>query len=166
MAGAGIALLLVTAPPVGFASSEDPVPASGSDEPAGAASGASQQPVALDRLLQLPDSYGVEKKEPVKGGATASDWRARFDEADTKVAEAKQALAEAQRELEAQAVDSSQWQISAPGVRADAEQSGATGLAGRQRVRRHREEVENAERRRRALDVEADLARVPDDWRK
>jgi hypothetical protein len=151
-----------------FASAEEPDPST-PEQPPKAAEAAEPgsgdpEPVALDRLLQLPESYGVEGGEPPSGGASASDWRARFADADEELALARRSLADAQRELEATAGDSSQWQISAPGVRADAENSG-TGLANRQRVRRYREEVEEAERRRRALEIEADLAGVPAPWR-
>ena len=119
----------------------------------------------LDQLLQLPDAYAEPTGARRVAGASAGEWRNRFSDADFDIAEAKKQLTEAHRLLEAGANDSSQWQIAAPGASPDPEASGA-GLSNRQRVRRGRQELESAETRRRALDVEADLAGVPENWRR
>jgi hypothetical protein len=124
--------------------------------------------VGLDQLLQLPDSYSTgaaSTGEVELAGASAPEWRVRFAEADEQIGTSKRELVEAQRLMETNANGSSQWNLSAPGVQADASQDSSTGLPLRQRIRRLREDVAEAERSKRALEVEADLAGVPDSWR-
>lgn len=128
----------------------------------GTASRATAQP-DLDRLLKLPDSmqYSSEKK----GGATRSEWRSRFAEARSSVVEGEKALEKAQAEQAAVAVTKSEWQFTPPGIPAQTDDNSTTSFQLRQEVKRKRDEVERARVRLRELEVEANLAGIPADWR-
>ncbi len=124
-----------------------------SDEPA--------PDVDLDRLLRLPHSF--ESDVDRRGGATVSEWRARFESARTDLAEARKRLAKAEAELEKTSGTSSAWQVSAPG--SSDPQTSPLSIRLREEIRSEREAIDGAERRLRALDVQADLAAVPPEWR-
>lgn len=132
-----------------------PGPAAGGD-PAGA-----PPSVPLEDLLSLPETYRPRLEE--RGGATRSEWRERFRLAREEVAAARAGLERAQAELEKHAGAGGDWNIAPPGVGA--------GLAGdaraqqlRAEIKRYRKELERAERQLRELEVEAELAGVPEDW--
>jgi len=114
----------------------------------------------MDRLLTLPKSNSY--REQRYGGFSRSEWMERFSEAESAVEKAKRELMETQEKLDAAANQSSGWQVAPPG--APAGEGGTTSFQLVQQVRRHREEVEVAERKRRELIVEANLAGVPEDW--
>lgn len=122
--------------------------------------------VGMDRLLKLPDSFQVEDARP--GGASAAEWRARFEEARSDLDGARSALDQKRKELEEAASGASSWQVTPPGAGGDAAASESSPVSYRllQEIRRLREEVEHAERRISELQVEANLAGVPEDWRK
>lgn len=126
------------------------------------ASGAAAQP-DLDRLLKLPESmrYSAEKK----GGATRTEWRGRFAEARASVTEGEKALEKAQKEQASVAGSKSEWQFTPPGLPAQSDQDSTTSFQLRQEVKRKRDEVDRARARLRELDVEANLAGIPADWR-
>jgi len=136
-------------------------PAAAAEEGAGGEGASGAPPVGLDRLLRLPDSYeaGAERR----GGATASEWRARFSTAHEELKEAEAELEKAQREMEQLAGDTGNYQVSAPGVQNPENSPVNFGL--RQELRQRREDVAREERALRALHVEADLAEVPESWR-
>ena len=149
-------------------------PAPAADEPAGEVASvpdpqdapppAPEEPdpaVDLDRLLRLPNSYEADVDR--RGGATASEWRARFGAARKEAEDARTRLATAEAELEKASGTSSAWQVSAPGT--SDPQTSPISLRLREQIRSEREAITAAERRLRALDVEADLAAVPPDWR-
>jgi hypothetical protein len=117
----------------------------------------------LNHLLKLPGSldYGFEKK----GGATRSEWRARFHEARASVATAQDALAKAQQDLSAAAGESDAWTLKPPGMPVDSNSDAPDSYRLRQEVRKQRGEVERAQARLRDLEVQANLAGVPEDWR-
>jgi hypothetical protein len=117
--------------------------------------------VGLDELLKLPDDYGAEA--PVRGGATASEWRRRFRDARAEVEDAQERLARTQGELEQIAQGSDQWQVAAPG--ASQPENSPMSYKLREELRRQRDEVARAERKLRDLEVEANLADVPEAWR-
>jgi hypothetical protein len=121
-------------------------------------------PVALDRLLRLPAGadYGVERR----AGATRGEWRARFAALERDLDAARSALRKAQEELDQVAGTADAWQVGPPipGVAANTEAPLDYRL--RQEIRRHREEVERLERSLRDLEVEANLAAVPPEWRR
>jgi len=117
--------------------------------------------VALDDLLGLPSNY--QAKTELKAGATRAQWRERFEQARKKVGDAQRSLAEAEKELDQVSSKSSGWQVSAPG--GSEAQNSPLSLRLRQEVRDYRRDIEQGVRELRALDVEADLASVPQDWR-
>ena len=118
-------------------------------------------PVPLEELLSLPETYRPRLEQ--RGGATRSEWRERFRLARQEVEEARAGLRRAQAELESHAGDAGDWNLAPPGVGA--------GLAGdaraqqlRAEIKRYRRELQRAERQLRELEVEAELAGVPDEW--
>ena len=118
----------------------------------------------LDQLLKLPSS--VEYSSEKKGGATRSEWRQRFHDARAAVKSADAALKKAQDQLAETAGSKDDWQFTPPGLPAGAnDQDTTTSFALRQEVKRQKSEVERSKARLRELDVEANLAGVPEDWR-
>jgi hypothetical protein len=125
------------------------------------APGPAAETVDIDKLLRLPDGFGAE--EDRRTGASPATWRNRFADAREDIEAAKKALAKSEKELESASGGSSTWQVSAPG--SDSPQTSPLSFRLRQDVKEHREEIIRAERRLRALAVEADLASVPPGWR-
>lgn len=145
-------------PLLGNAQSE---PAAASE--AGTAANANSTPkVDLGRLLKLPDSYG--KPVESRRGMGQAEWEARFERVRTDLVEARNALEVAQTELGNAAGDSSQWSVAAPGTTPNPENT-PLSYKLRQEIRRHRESIEGAEKQLRGLEIEADLAEVPVEWR-
>lgn len=156
-----IALLTAASIAIGDACAAWAAGAESTGSPGGGASPASSGP-DLDRLLKLPDTdYGFEKK----GGATRSEWRARFLEARTSLEAAKAALAKAEQDLAAAGGESQAWTFTPPGLPGGASTEPSDGSQLRQEVKKDRGEVERAQARLRELDVQANLAGVPEDWR-
>jgi hypothetical protein len=118
-------------------------------------------PVRLDRLLRLPDSveYDMERR----GGATRTEWRGRFKAAQAEVAAVKKDLDAVVAKLEKAAAGSDQWRFVPPGGDVAAENQ--DNLRLRMDVTRKRDDLAHAERQLRDLEVEANLAAVPEDWR-
>jgi len=144
--------------PVGLAA-----PGSFAQQPAPApAPAAGPRPVDLDKLMKLPS--GLEVDVDKRGGATRSEWRARFREARAESEEARAALQKAQSKLEGAAAESdSAWRMAPPGANTTAESTERYPLT--LEVKRQRAEVERTDRRLRELEIEANLAGVPKDWR-
>ena len=116
----------------------------------------------LEHLLKLPDTdYGFEKK----GGATRSEWRARFLEARSSLEAAQAALAKAEHALASSAGESKAWTFTPPGLPAGTNVDESDDAQLRQEVKKDRAEVDRAQARLRELEVQANLAGVPDDWR-
>ncbi|HYB12017.1 MAG TPA: hypothetical protein VEG67_01015 [Myxococcota bacterium] len=120
------------------------------------------KPVDLERLLKLPASveYDVEKK----GGATKTEWRARFQQARDEVQKARASLDKAEKALETGA-EKSPWSVAPPGVQATTQTESTANFSLSQEVKHQREEVKRTEKHLRDLEVEANLAGVPPDWR-
>ncbi len=129
--------------------------------PGAAADEAAPPPVQLDKLLRLPDS--VEFDMDRRGGATRTEWRGRFKTARADVASSKKALGEAVEKLEKAAVGSDQWRFVPPGGDVAAENN--DNLRLRMDVTKKREALADAEKRVKDLEVEANLASVPPEWR-
>jgi hypothetical protein len=118
--------------------------------------------VGLDSLLKLPPA-GSPVAEPRAGGASRQEWEQRFATARGDVQAARDAIDKAQQELGSLAKGSENWQMAAPGVQAGAENS-PMSYRLRQELRKQREELSAAERRLTDLEVEANLAGVPEEW--
>jgi hypothetical protein len=137
---------------------------------AGAAAAAGDPPAApppavpLDRLFRLPDAVGAPAGEERHGGKTRAEWEARFQSAASELEKARQALAASRKKLEAIAPDKG-WSMSAPGLPVNTSES-PLDYKLRQELRRQREDVDHAERRLEELSVEANLAGVPEAWRR
>ncbi|MEE9608828.1 MAG: hypothetical protein V3U03_13895 [Myxococcota bacterium] len=118
-------------------------------------------PVELERLMRLPDSIEFETTQ--RAGATRGEWKTRFAAARQGLADAQAALDESREKLEELAGEANNWQMSAPGVAANAS-GNPLSYELSQKMRRGREEVERSEGRLRELQIEANLAGVPADW--
>jgi hypothetical protein len=118
--------------------------------------------VDLGRLLQLPDSY--QQASESRRGLTRSQWEGRFERTRLEWNTAQEALETAKTELEGAAGDSGQWSVAAPGTSPNPENT-PLSYKLRQEIRRQREAVERTERLLRDLEIEANLAEVPADWR-
>lgn len=118
--------------------------------------------IELGRLLKLPDSYRPPSAN--RRGVDRSKWEKRFEGVRLELSTAVQALATAQTELGEAADESSAWAVAAPGGIPNPENT-PLSYKLRQEIRRQRELVERAERLLLALEIEADLADVPDQWR-
>jgi hypothetical protein len=118
--------------------------------------------VTLDRLLTLPTALTVESGR--KGGATRAEWRGRFEAAEAEVEAAKAALEESLGKLDELAGEASNWKVSAPGMQINPEDENPLNFGLRQEIRRGREDVERTERELRELQIEANLAGVPEHW--
>lgn len=132
-----------------------------SEAPAPAPSAAA---VPLDRLLKLPESFTSRVPPPTRAGASQKEWQDRFQQARDDIAEARVALARVQRELEETASASNTWQVAAPG---QPPQSETSPLSFRltQELKRRREQLGQAEADLQDLEIQANLAGVPEDWR-
>jgi hypothetical protein len=119
--------------------------------------------VGLDQLLTLPSNrnYSVERK----GGLTRGEWRARYAEVRGELAKEKAALDAAEDKMDGAA--NGQWKVNPiPGADTNQNQQDAPAdFSLRSELRRHRDEVERLQRKLRQLDIEANLAAVPADWR-
>jgi hypothetical protein len=122
--------------------------------------------VSLDDLLILPDSFVVETSR--RRGATRAEWHARFISLKADVADAKASLEESLGELEALAGKSGSYKVASPfgQVSPNSAAGGASPLnyGLKQTIRRKRVEVERAERALLDLELEANLAGVPEAW--
>lgn len=128
-----------------------------------------EQPVSLDRLLKIPSSsvptapVAAEKR----GGRTRSQWQDRYRTVRLELVKAEENLAESRAVLEERmSTETSQWKMAAPGIGDATSTSDApTDYRLTQQLRRDREELARAKRAVQDLDVEANLAGVPEDWR-
>lgn len=120
------------------------------------------KPAGLDRLLKLPEgqSYGVDRR----GGDSRGEWQARFVELREALADEKRALATAQLRLDEVASSTSNWQMAPiPGL--EVSQDAPLDYQLRLVIRRHKSEIDRLENRLSELEIEANLAGVPEDWR-
>jgi hypothetical protein len=116
--------------------------------------------VGLDKLLKLPPSVetGVERR----GGMTRGEWRGRFERIDASLSLERESLAAAQKERDRVAGTSDQWLLGAPGM---TNTEAPLDYRLRQEITRRKEEIERLKAARDSLEVEANLAGVPEDWR-
>ena len=125
--------------------------------------------VPLDKLLEIPRSVQIQSGLVRRGGSTRPEWQLRFDRARDEYERAKLALEEVRAELEELSTGEA-WKMSPPGLgglgggsQAPSESSLDYKLA--QQLRRQRDEVALTERRLKDVEIEANLAGVPEDWR-
>jgi hypothetical protein len=114
--------------------------------------------------MKLPSSldYGAGER----GGMTPGEWRARYRALNEALEFEQKALEAAQEELSKIARTSDAWTLAAP-------IPGAVGAANeapldyqlRQEIQRRKSEIEHLERALLELDVRADFAGVPAEWR-
>jgi hypothetical protein len=118
----------------------------------------------LDSLLKLPESGTYEVD--VRGGRTPGEWRELFSEIRERLEKERAELAEAKAELDETASKKDAWKMAPPipGVEVQDTES-PLDFQLRQRIRRHRAEIDRLERNQRELEIEASLAGVPEDWR-
>jgi len=119
--------------------------------------------VGLDSLLKLPPAGSVVG-EARAGGASRQEWEQRFATARGDVDAAQKALDKAQQELGELAKGTENWQMSAPGAQAANAENSPVSYRLRQEIRKQREELGSAGRRLTDLEVEANLAGVPEEW--
>ncbi len=137
--------------------------APGGEGPATGGTSAETSPkVDLGRLLKLPDSY--QRPAESRRGMGQSEWTSRFEVVRLEIYSLELSLEKAQAELGELAGESGQWTVAAPGTSPNPENT-PLSYKLRQEIRRQREAVERAERRLRALEIEADLSNVPPQWR-
>jgi len=121
--------------------------------------------------MRLPDS--VEYTVRRRGNASEDEWRSRFREARQDLEEARAALDRSMKELEEVGGSTPQWKVAPPGIpQAQASPTDVAADPGTPlnyrlsvEIRRHREEIKRAEQALTDLEIEANLAGVPDDWR-
>jgi hypothetical protein len=133
---------------------------------AGAAADDAAPRVALDDLLQRPPS--LEFEPAGKGRFTKAEWRERFDTARAELAAAEADLAATQAKIAKAAGGTSAWKMAAPGLGGGdpgTVSDGPVDYSLSAEKRRNQEEVARAERRLSELEIEANLASVPADWR-
>jgi hypothetical protein len=118
--------------------------------------------VDLDRLLKLPSSYNQPTAN--RAGADKAEWQSRFGRVQGDLDEAKGALAQAQEDLGKTASETGSYSVAAPGTTPNPENT-PLSYKLRQEIRRQRERVDDAEHQLRLLQVQADLAGVPPNWR-
>ena len=150
-----LSLLLAAVPALSQAPNPATPEASGGDSPR----------VELDQLLKLPSTldYSVERR----GGRTEGEWRSRFRELRTALEAEREGLEQAEEDLDRVAGTSDAWSVAPPmpGM-SEAAADAPLDYRIRQTINHHRQEIERLERQLRELEVEANLAVVPEDWRK
>jgi hypothetical protein len=119
--------------------------------------------VKLDSLLKLPSDMSFQNER--RHGASAEEWKSRFRESHAEIVHAQEELVRMKDELDELAGDGGggQWNVAPPGSNQTEVQPMSYKL--REELKRGRARLDEAERRHRQLEVEADLAGVPRDWR-
>ena len=174
-AALAVALLIGLAPSVGLAQSGFESHEAGEDEaeaaPRPEAEARTPEPVpgldghdvGLDQLLRLPSDLDFERER--RRGATAEQWRTRFESSRQELETAKRELRDARSKLDEMAGGGggAQWKMAPPG--SNQTEASPISFKLREDIRRGKEQVLEAERQQRALIIEADLAGVPETWR-
>jgi len=139
--------------------------ARGADEPAVAPAPAPTPAVPLDRLFELPKGFETRPSERRRGVGEA-EWRTRFAEARATLAQSEAALAGAKVELAEQAESANAWSVAPPvGGLPQGNSDAPMNYELSQRIKRHQRAVDEARKSLLDLEVEANLAGVPDAWR-
>jgi hypothetical protein len=121
--------------------------------------------VALERLFELPSGFEAGPSETRRGDGEA-EWRRRFAEARAAVERSGDELAQSKRELANLAEESNAWTLAPPVGGAQAAASEAPlSYELRQRIKRQEAAAADAKQHLVKLEVEANLAGVPENWR-
>jgi hypothetical protein len=159
-AGAGSATRTMDVPSLG-----------GSGSQGGPGAGSRDGSPGLDALLQLPSGYGgrAPVASPVVAGAGEAEWRRRFRDTHETLGDARRTLEATKRELDDTALESggTQWNVAPPtgGGGGGSQSASPLSFKLRQKLKADREALEAAEKAVRELDIEANLAGVPKEWR-
>ena len=121
--------------------------------------------VPLDKLFELPSGFEA-RKAPSRAGFGATEWRARFSEARQRVERSTVALAGAKRELAELAESSNAWAVAPPVGGIPNSKDSPLNYQLSQRIKQDQREVDAAKRNLLDLEVSANLAGVPDGWRR
>jgi hypothetical protein len=122
--------------------------------------------VPIDRLFELPSGFEARPAERRKGGSE-SEWRARFAEARERLQRSQATLAASKAELAEQAESSNAWSVAPPvGGMAKNTSDAPLNYELSQRIKRAQREVDDARKDLLDLEVEANLAGVPEAWRR
>ena len=119
--------------------------------------------IGLENLLKLPSSWeGTEEK---RQGLSAVQWRARFSGLANEQRAMEKVLADAREELDGMVEQGGggPWQMGAPG--SNNTEVTPMSFKHRELIRSGKERLEALRRRERALNIEADIAGVPESWR-
>ena len=123
--------------------------------------------LSLEQLMKLPSSAPVEASIERHGGSTKAEWQVRFRSVREDMADADSALAAVRAELEEEMGEGGSWKMSAPGIGAAQDPTDApSNYRLSQDLRRKREEAERTRQALLDLEVEANLAGVPESWQK
>jgi len=158
----GLLSVLLFVGPAGAEAPRDPVPPGDQADSQGETQPA-PPPIGLDQLLRLPSDmqYDVERK----GGIERGEWRERFRKAIGERDDAAKALQESRDQLSEMAAQTDGWNLGAPGTSGSVDPDAPLSFELKQRIRRQRRELDEAKERLRALEVQANLAGIPADWR-
>ncbi len=127
--------------------------------------------VPLDQLLRLPASSGRDSQIERRGGLTRVEWETRFRRARAERIDADTAIARTRAAIEQKAAKDGggQWRMGAPGLgnleAAHDPRDSPLDYQLTQTLRRNRDELARADRQLQDLEVEANLASVPVEWR-
>lgn len=120
--------------------------------------------VHLDQLLKLPDkaSYTMDKR----GGLSRGEWRDLFQQARGRLTQQKKALAAAQAKMDEVARGKNPWKVgpAIPGFSGN-DSDAPMDYQLQQEIKQRRQAVHDLEEQLRQLNIKADLAGVPEDWR-
>lgn len=128
----------------------------------------------IDSLLQLPSGYTGRSGREAVAGVSESAWRRRFEQTNQRLTSARAELEATKVALDGAAVTggANQWAVAAPGGGQGGGGGGGVANSGsplsfklRQKLRKHRNELDTAEKAMKELVIEADLAGVPAAWR-
>lgn len=120
--------------------------------------------VPIERLFELPRSFEPKPAE-TRAGEGETAWRRRFSEARVELEQSQSRLKASKRELAELAQDSNAWTVAPPVGAAAPTTDAPLSYELRQRIRRHEAQVDAARERLLNLEVEANLAGVPEGWR-
>ena len=135
--------------------------------PAEVQSPATAAPPDLDQLLRLPPHLTEGYKSEVRTGASRRAWRERFRTHREELHHAKRALEKSRSQLAEIAAKSGAWNLGAPGTGgAQVDPDTPLSFELKLRIRREEEELRHAEHALRELEIEANLAAIPEDWRR